>query len=409
LKTLRAREKIKVYCGEREGAICFVRGGQKNPHISQRICSGFFDLLFLASDPFPLVLATPLIFSRTLKITNYLFALLLFSIAPAFGQDQCAKRFAEFTPEVSLSYAKAPYELRQFRKELAKTLLEIPQNVALKFVDKLDLEKLRPPGTRPPELDFPYSKSEITESLEKPVPLYNKVPMFHGGIALYQGDVFLEGNFRTKLVLPLNPNSKKKSLRPGDLVGEQPWFEWRAMDQKFAFHETGAQERLISRLPEKNAMLYRGGTPFDLALYRSIQRLRRSEVPLDSDWMELQKKKKSPRLEQETQAAPDLLARLSLEDRKALGDQLAEAYWKDLEEQKREGIFLSPHQEGALGWAEPVLFKLPVNRESLLRHSRAGDLYAGVEYDYTEIAFLSRELWNEFLQKVEVEKIKTGN
>lgn len=179
------------------------------------------------------------------------------------------------------------------------------------------------------------------------------------GFILFRGDVFQEGYFRRARVMAA-PGGARPST--AELAQRQPWLEWDVSAREFRARTTGAQERILSGLPER-VTLYRGGDAEEADLIAAATKLRRRARAGDP-------------------------SRVAVLARKYLG----------LSRGDRDAVFTSIAEETGRRWARPALLSSEVSRRALLELSRRGSLFVGFEYEHMEVAFTLGEAVDAFFR-----------
>jgi hypothetical protein len=191
---------------------------------------------------------------------------------------------------------------------------------------------------------------DINASMTKPTHFYwltgNGRTSF-GGMALYKGDVFAEGFYRNRSSGVQGALFSRKAYGPEELFLKQPWFEWNSQSKKFIAKLGNPSERILSHVVREQ-----GGT--SLMLHRGT----------------------TVKFAEKTSALATL-------NSFPFGASLG-------------GIFSTPSFEDAKGWASPVVLssRLELNQLSgstlpvQSGNEKIPALYAGIEFNYVEVAFL---------------------
>ncbi|MEN9529585.1 MAG: hypothetical protein RI932_1458 [Pseudomonadota bacterium] len=168
-----------------------------------------------------------------------------------------------------------------------------------------------------------------------------------GGMALYKGDVFAEGFYRNRASGVEGSLFERKKYELEELMNKQPWFEWNAQTKKFSPRLGSPGARLVAHISADQGM--------------NAVTLHRGTNVKYSDKMS------------------------------ALGTLNSFLFGKNL-----GGIFSTPDYDAAKGWSNPVVLSSRINPKTLLEaltpqkadSNKTATVYAGVEFDYVEVAFL---------------------
>ncbi len=172
-----------------------------------------------------------------------------------------------------------------------------------------------------------------------------------GGMALFRNDVFPEGFYRTRASSSVAPHSLDKTQYSGKdfaLLFEQPYFRWNGQCHDFHLgdKDDNANTRLIDHLIAQSGPqvdLWRGTQ----AAYDSVD-----EILIVGDD-----------------------GRYRAGAMSTFGDDFA-------------SVMTTPDRTAAEGWASPALLRFSFAADELKAMAREGLLYAGIEYEYLEIALL---------------------
>jgi hypothetical protein len=172
-----------------------------------------------------------------------------------------------------------------------------------------------------------------------------------GGMALLRNDVFPEGFYRTRASSSVAPHSLDKAQYSGKdfaLLFEQPYFRWNGQSHDFHLgdKDDNANTRLIDHLVAQSGPqvdLWRGTQ----AAYDSVDEI----LTVGDD------------------------GRYRAGAMSTFGDDFG-------------SVMTTPDRTAAEGWASPVLLRFSFAADELKAMAREGLLYAGIEYEYLEIALL---------------------
>lgn len=172
-----------------------------------------------------------------------------------------------------------------------------------------------------------------------------------GGVAVFRKDLFPEGFYRTRALGNVAPGMLAKDAYQGEkasLLFEQPYFRWQGGEYAFVLGDPGdnAALRLVEHLaPDDDA---------PITLWRGT-----SEAYDTSE-------------ELLTRGAGGLYAAGSMS---GFGEGLA-------------SVMTTPDRGAAEQWAHPTLVRFDFTGQELRQLAHEGLLYAGIEYDYLELALL---------------------
>jgi hypothetical protein len=172
-----------------------------------------------------------------------------------------------------------------------------------------------------------------------------------GGMALFRNDVFPEGFYRTRASSSVAPHSLEKAQYSGKdfaLLFEQPYFRWNGQSHDFHLgdKDDNANLRLIEHLIAQNGP--------QVELWRGTQ------LAYDS-------------VDEILTVGDD--GRYRAGAMSTFGDDFG-------------SLMTTPDRTAAEGWASPALLRFSFTADELKHMAREGLLYAGIEYEYLEIAVL---------------------
>ena len=172
-----------------------------------------------------------------------------------------------------------------------------------------------------------------------------------GGMALFRNDVFPEGFYRTRASSSVAPHSLDKAQYSGKdfaLLFEQPYFRWNGQSHDFHLgdKDDNANTRLIDHL------IAQSGPQVDL--------WRGTQAAYDS---------------------VDVILTVGDDGRYRAGAM--STFGDDF-----GSVMTTPDRTAAEGWASPALLRFSFAADELKAMAREGLLYAGIEYEYLEIALL---------------------
>lgn len=192
---------------------------------------------------------------------------------------------------------------------------------------------------------YPFNE-RILESNTKPTYLGNKLSLMAGGVGFFHMNMFAEGNFRQQKVVKQN-----KNLKTSELARTETWFEWQPQKLVYAEHHGNAVTPLLEPylIPKtRKVKLYRGLSIEEAKLFA---RLKKGET--------------------------------------AMTGELLTA--------RRDALFFTPDIEMAQKWGEHGRYIEMTFELSSLQKS-----YAGLEFDYVEVAIWQPEVLVEAISTLKV-------
>ena len=176
----------------------------------------------------------------------------------------------------------------------------------------------------------------IEESLAEPTYLGNKMSLMAGGVGFFHYHMFAEGNFRQQKVVVYN-----SKVKTADIAKTETWFEWHAETGTYLEHHGGAVKPLLT------PYLLAGG--HRVKLYRGL-----------------------------SAAEAKLFTKLKKGDTEVL-NQLFTA--------RKDALFFTPDKKAAQMWGgEGRVVELTFDFSAL------AESYAGLEYNYVEVAIWQPEV-----------------
>lgn len=176
----------------------------------------------------------------------------------------------------------------------------------------------------------------IEQSASAPTYLGNKMSLMAGGVGFFHYNMFAEGNFRQQKVVIYN-----SKVRTADIAKSETWFEWHPETGTYQEHQGGTVKPLL--------------TPFLMADGHRVKLYR----GLSADQAKL-------------------FTKLKKGDTEVL-NQLFTA--------RKDAVFFSPNKEAAKLWGgEGRVVELTFELSDLL------ESYAGLEYNYVEVAIWQPEV-----------------
>lgn len=248
----------------------------------------------------------------------------------------------------------APYGPAAFKAALERALRSkaLDAETLADFLFPEDIKKIQDGSFRISDLSFDDCTltKDINASLTKPVMLYGLTgngETYFGGMALYKGDVFVEGFYRNRISGVGEGLYPRRKYSARELLTKQPWFEWTGKTNTFTPHAQGAALQLIRHLS------VRQGSGAYVSLYRGT-----NEKYSDA--------------------------------RTALSSINAYAF------DSYGAVFTTPDYKSAKMWASPVVLSSRIPMPDLINAASQNDpelenlpnLYLGIEYTYIEAAFL---------------------
>ncbi len=248
----------------------------------------------------------------------------------------------------------APYGPAAFKAALERALRSkvLDAEALADFVFPEDIKKISDGSFSIGALSFEDCSltRDINASLTKPVMLYGLTgngKTYFGGMALYKGDIFVEGFYRNRISGVGEALYPRRKYSAREILTRQPWFEWTGKTKTFTTHTQGAALRLIRHLSVKQ------GPDAYVTLHRGTN-------------------------EQYADAQTAL---------SGINTFAFDSYG---------GVFTTPDYHAAKNWASPVVLSSRIPMRELADAASQNDpafdnmpsLYIGIEYTYVEAAFL---------------------
>ncbi|MBF0547496.1 MAG: hypothetical protein HQM08_23855 [Candidatus Riflebacteria bacterium] len=193
------------------------------------------------------------------------------------------------------------------------------------------------------ELKYVDFTGKLKESFKSPVPIYNKARIIQvgGGLVMFHQHIFAEGYYRSKF--DGNTSNTDNFVW---LTKNQPWFEWNRKSYSLRKGQTIKTLFTCCQNQTGDLILYRGAHP--------------------EEFDRFQQSKSSGKLVEIKN--PDLASTSALPKCPNV-------------------FFMTPDKLKAFGWNKGIVEKVRIPASVWQKWTDESGLYAGIEYNYLEIAF----------------------
>lgn len=197
---------------------------------------------------------------------------------------------------------------------------------------------------------------KVSEALEKnddePIPLENKQALRSGGMTIFRNNIYPDQYFRK---LSWSSSTEGTHFTPQELSYRQPWLKWMNKENKYILQFGSTNQSLLSPYIKNGKIkLYRGTSERAAQIFEQAQK------------------------ENQAESIHKLFERI-------------------------EALLFTPDKTAAQGWSRGYVIEIEFDASLLMNVS---DVYAGVEYNYVEVALINPDILKKSISRVVLHKTR---